>query len=362
MATVGKNRAIEEISLLKHHRSIVIPPDPSCEFLTDPLRVSYSLAGSLDSPRTLFIIPGMYGSRYLNTVYDRLAQEHKIRLLCLDRPGLGGSAAVPLAQRIPAWLEIVQRIFNYHGIRHVSILSHCAGTIYLLNFLIHLRHYLDPERPSVTLFSPWVHYDHSGVGFLRLAGMLPENFVGKFDSINRFVLRNINPALQFSAGPISASMTGARPALPSDEARAYTAADKEEREYKETLSALVMDNLFAESTLGANDEALLCLKAREGLWNAFEDEDDAILKIAKQEQKRQQEGHVELEVRVFFPEKDVLCSHKGQGWFDSCWREEEVRKYLDYRSEWVAGADHDSVVDLEKGVVQRVFKGVSGVS
>ena len=47
---------------------------------------------------------GMLGGRYNAVLYAREALKYRVRLLAIDKPGIGGSDNVPLKQRIQTWL------------------------------------------------------------------------------------------------------------------------------------------------------------------------------------------------------------------------------------------------------------------
>ena len=64
---------------------------------------------------------------------------------------MGSTTDVPLAQRMSVWVEIVPRLLAHLGIQHVTLASHSAGTMYLLNTLWSCRDILDPHHPRVTL-------------------------------------------------------------------------------------------------------------------------------------------------------------------------------------------------------------------
>lgn len=102
---------------------------------------------------TVLLIPGMFASRYIATwpAVHAVAAGMGVRVLAVDRPGLGSSTAVPLAQRVPVWLELVPALLRHLGIRHVALVSHSAGTIYALNTLYRCRDVLHPKRPLVVL-------------------------------------------------------------------------------------------------------------------------------------------------------------------------------------------------------------------
>lgn len=64
---------------------------------------------------------------------------------------MGRSTDVLLEQRFSVWVELVPKLLQHLGIHHVSLVSHSAGTMFLLNTLHHCRSILDPDRPFVAL-------------------------------------------------------------------------------------------------------------------------------------------------------------------------------------------------------------------
>lgn len=42
--------------------------------------------------------------RWVASFADRLARGKGVRVLCVDRPGMGGTDAVPVDQRLAVWL------------------------------------------------------------------------------------------------------------------------------------------------------------------------------------------------------------------------------------------------------------------
>ena len=72
-----------------------------------------------------------------------------------NSPGLGGSTPVPIEKRVSVWLETVTALLDYLSISHVVPVSHSAGTIYLLNLLVHKRDLLWPQTPIAMLLGEW---------------------------------------------------------------------------------------------------------------------------------------------------------------------------------------------------------------
>lgn len=80
-----------------------------------------------------------------------LGREWPANLSGFWRPGLGGSTRVDVPLRIPVWLETVPVLMELLGVKHVALVSHSCGSLYLLNTLYHLRHILSPTKPYVAL-------------------------------------------------------------------------------------------------------------------------------------------------------------------------------------------------------------------
>ena len=65
------------------------------------------------------------------------------------RAAMGGSTAVAINIRMKVWLETVPVLLQKLDVKHVSLMTHSAGTVYTLNTLLHHRALLDPRVPSL---------------------------------------------------------------------------------------------------------------------------------------------------------------------------------------------------------------------
>ena len=76
-------------------------------------------------------------------------------MLYLDstRPGVGGSTAVPLDQRVQVWLQAVPVVLEKLKVKTVALVSHSAGAIYAVNVLLRLPHLVHPTRPFAAMLS-----------------------------------------------------------------------------------------------------------------------------------------------------------------------------------------------------------------
>lgn len=118
----------------------------------------------LDQPVVLFC-GGMFGGRYQAMSTATLAEEYGIRLIIVDRPGIGGSEKVPLKQRLQTWLGKRSDIVapsNFDGrellMRYPSLCRHgssaleaCRGQACCLGFA-QRRNNLSAEHHTLSSF------------------------------------------------------------------------------------------------------------------------------------------------------------------------------------------------------------------
>ncbi|KAM0745670.1 alpha/beta-hydrolase [Meredithblackwellia eburnea MCA 4105] len=117
------------------------------------LNVSYADVGSpTGHPVVVFL--GLGCVRYLIALYDEMAEAFGLRLICLDRWGLGRTSEVSDDKRgFLEWANIVSEVVEELGLRQYSILAHSAGGPYALASSLR-----SPQRVrgSIHLLAPWV--------------------------------------------------------------------------------------------------------------------------------------------------------------------------------------------------------------
>ncbi|KAE8379428.1 hypothetical protein BDV26DRAFT_259419 [Aspergillus bertholletiae] len=97
---------------------------------------------------------GMGLTRYLMAFYDELARSLHLRLITLDRPGVGESgpyvdeAGTPLS-----WPDDVAIVCNHIKVTKFSILAHSAGAIYALATALRIPQHV---RGRIHLLAPWI--------------------------------------------------------------------------------------------------------------------------------------------------------------------------------------------------------------
>lgn len=121
--------------------------------------------------------------------------------------------------------------------------------------------------------------------------------------------------------------------------------------------------MFSEETVGANREALSCLKkGPDGLWGEAEDMRLLTSKLAAREKESRNEGAEQLAVRIFFAESDVMTGKQGQEYFLSCWNQgvgdgTEEGSFC-VKATTTEGSDHDSVLQGAEAL-EEMFLSVS---
>lgn len=98
---------------------------------------------------------GMGLTRYLMAFYDELARTLNLRLVTLDRPGVGESGPHQLDEPSTplSWPDDVAIVCNYLRVTKFSILAHSAGAIYALATALRIPQHI---RGRIHLLAPWI--------------------------------------------------------------------------------------------------------------------------------------------------------------------------------------------------------------
>jgi hypothetical protein len=70
-------------------------------------------------------------------------------------------------------------------------------------------------------------------------------------------------------------------------------------------------------------------------------------------------GSAKLKVKIVFAEEDVMTGVKGRKYFEDCWMQEKCGDGIEVECGEVKGTDHDSVLDLSKGILGEIFATLS---
>lgn len=320
----------------------------------------------------------MFASRYLSVSMHAIAEKLGVRVLMVDRPGMGHSTDVPLRQRLDVWVELVPRLLAHLQIQHVTLAAHSAGTIYLLNTLVRCRDILHPNKPLVALVAPWVDPAHSQVMTMQVAQNLPTSVFGIWHHIPKFVSAGGTAFSKLTQLlPSSSGMLGSAETPPLERNR-----QRIERDYglpvplQKELQTLTQKAMFGENMAGADSEALLCLrKGPAGLWGECEDYPRFVRKLAELERGRRRatggaagdNGSGEkLRINAYFAESDAMIGSRGQRYFEDCWKGssgvgDEFQDALIFRTVTISETDHDSIVQSVE-VLTHIFLSAGGAT
>lgn len=257
------------------------------------------------------------------------------------------------------WLELVPLLLDKLNVKHVSLVSHSAGTMYLLNTLWYHRKYLDPVAPYAALITPWVHSEHSNVTLMNIVSKLPNSLINSWNGVNRFVVGQILPTAAWSGGVFTAASsmfkkTGGVEGLP-DAAAMGEAVGMSEEKRKEIENAQLKFMLL-EETEGLNDEVMVLMK-KDGInWDACDRYPEYVRRLQDREAKELAETGRKLKMQVFFAESDMLVGKGGQKYFNECWAQENMSDGVQFESRELPGTDHETaVMDVKKGALGRIF-------
>ncbi|KZV77063.1 hypothetical protein PENSPDRAFT_730777 [Peniophora sp. CONT] len=133
-------------TLLKLTRAPHAGPD-------NPLTVSLC---DLGAPRgvPLLVFLGLGTVRYMLGLYDEMAECLGIRIIAIDRWGMGRTDAKHKGARgIPEWAGAVEEVLDKLGIEQCAVMAHSAGAPYALSFAARAPRRV---RGDVCLLAPWV--------------------------------------------------------------------------------------------------------------------------------------------------------------------------------------------------------------
>ena len=147
------------------NRSVHLPRP----FPERPLRVSFAEVGSpTGTPVVIFL--GLGCVRYLIALYDDLATALKLRLICIDRWGMGKTDNTPQERRGPLeWSLVVEKVLAEIGVQDFRIIAHSAGCPYAAAVALRLE---ERVKGRIHFLAPWVGSEVDGGESYTLEGLL----------------------------------------------------------------------------------------------------------------------------------------------------------------------------------------------
>jgi pimeloyl-ACP methyl ester carboxylesterase len=124
-----------------------------------PLQVSLADIGSPTGIPVLFFL-GIGCVRHLIALFDDLAKALNLRLICIDRWGLGRTTNVPQDKRSPLdWAGVVERVLDEINVDSVRLISHSAGAPYAAATALRLG---ERVKGKIHFLAPWINVDVDG--------------------------------------------------------------------------------------------------------------------------------------------------------------------------------------------------------
>ncbi|KAH8912906.1 hypothetical protein BR93DRAFT_942658 [Coniochaeta sp. PMI_546] len=328
----------------RFNRTFELPASPdagrSSSFKIKYTDYGYRNEAHPEEENVLLFFPPLMASRLLHVTKDELAKKHKIRIISLDRPGIGGTDPSPPDKRLDLWQ--VPALLAHLGIQHVSIACHSGGTIWALDMILHHPELLHPSRPYLAIGAPWILPSHTGSPTFSLVQVLPAGLIGQMDKLVTLVNNHILPLVGTSA---ALSVGVSQPSVAEDV------------KFEEEMSPKIMDRVYAEGVQGISAEAILLMQKANGSagWSDWGDYDKLVPRLAS----ALRAAHRRLRIDVFYAETDSLIGNagsKGQKWLDKCFNAQGNEDAIEYRSRVVEGTDHNTVWNLKWGAAQEMFE------
>ena len=225
--------------------------------------------------------------------------------------------------------------------------------------------------------APWVDPSKSHMTAFQIAQYIPTMAFGVWHHIPRFFITQAGPALASSGAAFTAVSRVMSPSLvagdgregqersETDRNRARIQSDYGlSRDFQVTLDDLCLKAMFSENTVGANSEALQCLKkGPDQLWGVCDDYQAFVRQLVELERTRRTSTVIDgsepkrLRVVAYFAETDALVGAKGQQYMENCWiggKGLSFEDVLDFATNTVGGTNHDTVVQSVQ-VLEGVF-------
>ncbi|SGY79217.1 BQ5605_C008g05076 [Microbotryum silenes-dioicae] len=119
------------------------------------LIISYADVGNPQGHPVLIHL-GLGCVRHIIALYDELARAYDLRLICVDRWGLGRSSEVPDSKRgFRAWALVMEEVVDRLGLDRFSILAHSAGGSFAIASALSPTSSIK-VKGSLHLLAPWI--------------------------------------------------------------------------------------------------------------------------------------------------------------------------------------------------------------
>ncbi|KYK59269.1 hypothetical protein DCS_00399 [Drechmeria coniospora] len=311
----------------------------------------------------LFFGP-LLATRMLHVTKDAMAKRHHVRIVNLDRPGIGGTDAVPADKLLETWRDVIPALLQHLGIRHVSIVCQSGGIIYALDAILHNPQILHPSRPYLAMGGPWVHPSHTSVSTMGFVSGLPISLLGQTDKLASFINARVIPLMGSSINLFDKAKRWVLGDLVANHPPG-AGNDTAEARFEESSTMTMFQAVFAEGVVGISEEAKLLLRRVDGAvgWSDWGDVDAAVPRLVPA--LRDAGITAQLRVDIFFAAKDSMIGNvgsKGPCWLEECFRREERgggHGGLKVSCATMESAEHDTVLDMRWDAMEQILKTIA---
>lgn len=194
------------------------------------------------------------------------------------------------------------------------------------------------------LIAPWVDPAYSRVTVMQMAQYVPHKAFKIWHHIPRFFVTKGAPIIATSSGLLLQMSSQGGEATEDhsslDANGRSVERDGVSRAERAEVSRHASRFLFNENTVGANSEALQCLRKDGSDWGVCSDYAQYAQMLAAREQSRDDR----ISIRAYFAATDALVGSRGQKYFEQCWQAPGVEA-IDFVSTKVAGTNHDTLLE-----------------
>ena len=370
-ASADEARATSFVCDIRFHRSFMLAPNHA-HGRSKAIRVSYSDCGraaeagdGLDQPVILYA-SGMFGGRWQGIGYDEIARRSGIRMVSVDRPGIGGTESVALEHRITTWLDIIPALLTHIDVKYVSLMSHSAGVIFNMSVLDSLRQFLHPDRPYAAFVCPWVSPQFSGKKTMQVVNSLPSSWIGSWHRMANFHVNVIAPLVDAARlgftglQSISKWPSGSKSPQESSSDSVSDPDQKNVAELDQIVQRLITTYLFAEDITGASQEALLCMGKAQGSWKGIDPVTMQIITAEVLARSNKDPSTAKLRIVLLLAENDEMIGKKGNDYICRCFKRGVDEGVIRLDRFDLLESDHNDVLSPHAGFIDEVFEQVCG--
>ncbi|KAF2725041.1 alpha/beta-hydrolase, partial [Polychaeton citri CBS 116435] len=173
--------------------------------------ISFSEVGDPEG-NAILMCTGLGLTRYVSELFHELAIALHIRIITIERPGIGASEAhSPYDATGPlAWPNDVRTVCHHIGVRKFSILAHSAGAAYGMAVALTLPQMV---RGKVHLMAPWIPPS-------QLEGLNAEAVGSRVGRSQRILRKLPTPVIRMANLPmVNAAAASMKPLKPSKTSR-----------------------------------------------------------------------------------------------------------------------------------------------